>query len=172
MNPRPLLLAIAAAVVLAGPLGAQTNPDDILDGVVRSYGDLSASWLERVLPLALKTFALLATLEFAVSGLFWALGRESLDVIAAALLKKFIVLAFLFSLLTLFPIWLPAVTHGFEVAGQTASATSALSPSRVLDLGITISEHMQASLEEVGLLANPAGVLIGCATSILVLIAY
>jgi type IV secretory pathway TrbL component len=81
--------------------------------LVRDYQTAAGSWLERIVPVAERTFALLATLELAVSGLWWALGREGLDAAFAALLRKFVLLSFLFSLIYLFPLWVPAITRGF-----------------------------------------------------------
>jgi len=165
-----VLVVIAAA---AAPLHAQApTPDGILDGVVQDYGAAASQWLDRILPFAQRTFALLATLELAISGLFWALGREGLDAIAAALLKKFIVIAFLFSLLTAFPLWLPFITRSFDVAGQTAAGVTAANPSRILDLGISIASHIVLSVGDVGLLVHPTGVILGSVTAVLVLLAY
>jgi type IV secretion system protein TrbL len=152
---------------------AQPPPDGgILDSLVRGYQDLSVSWLERIQPLAQRTFAILATLELAVSGLFWAVGREGLDAIAASLLRKFIVLAFLYSLLTLFPFWIPAITNGFQAAGQVASQTSAVNPSQVLDLGATIASKMLLSFGALGFAVNPVGVLLATFTAIFVMISF
>ena len=95
-------VVLAAAGLLAAVTAAAQGPapDSVLDGVVRTYEQAAVSWLANVIPLAMRTFALLATLELAVSGLWWAVGREGLDAVAAGLLKKFIVLAFAFSLLS------------------------------------------------------------------------
>jgi type IV secretion system protein TrbL len=169
-----LLLALAAGVLLPAALAAQQppDPDAVLDGVVHEYGGVAAGWLERVLPMAQRTFALLATLELAVSGLLWALAGTALDQVAAGLLKKFIVLAFFLMLLTSFPLWLPAVFHGFEVAGQTATGIASTNPSRLFDLGLSIADHMLLALGEIGLLAHPAGVLVGTFATLIVVLAY
>jgi type IV secretion system protein TrbL len=163
------------ALFFAIPAWSHAQPppaDGILDGIVRGYQDLSVSWLERIQPLAQRTFAILATLELAVSGLFWAIGREGLDAIAASLLRKFIVLAFLYSLLTLFPFWIPAITNGFQAAGQAASQTSGVNPSQVLDLGGTIASKMLLSFGVLGFAVNPVGVLLASFTSFFVVIAF
>jgi len=162
-----LLLPATAAAQPAAP-----TPDSVLDSVVAGYRDASAGWLDRLLPLAMRTFALLATLELAVSGLFWALGREGLDAVLAALLRKFIVLSFLFSLLSAFPLWLPVVTQGFEAAGQAGSGTAAVNPAQLLDYGIAIAGRMLAADEQLGILTQPATVLIGAATALIVVLAY
>lgn len=172
---RRLVLLVVLALFFAVPAWSHAQPpppDGILDGLVRGYQDLSVSWLARIQPLAQRTFAILATLELAVSGLFWAIGREGLDAIAASLLRKFIVLAFLYSLLTLFPFWIPAITNGFQAAGQAASQTSVVNPSQVLDLGGTIASKMLLSFGALGFLVNPVGVLLASFTSFFVVIAF
>jgi type IV secretion system protein TrbL len=169
-----LALALALPLALATPaaLRAQTAPDGLLDTLVRSYQDLSASWLDRIQPLAQRTFALLATLELAVSGLLWAIGRDSPDAAAAGLLRKMIVLSFLFSLLTLFPLWIPSITSGFDAAGQTVSATAAVNPSQILDLGATIASRMALAMGSLGILVNPVGTLLGTLACALVVLAF
>jgi type IV secretion system protein TrbL len=170
-------LAFCAALLLlllAAAAGAQTPPagEGVLDGVVRSYQTISSSWLERIAPLAERTFAVLAALEFAVSGLWWALGREALDAVLAALLKKFVLLSFLYSLIYLFPFWVPAIFRGFEAAGQAASGSTAVNPSQVLDLGITIASNILLSFGSIGFLANPSGNLIASFTALAVVVAF
>jgi type IV secretion system protein TrbL len=162
MTTRTVLLAAALLVLLAAAAAAQApSPDAILDGVVRGYSDASAGWLERVFPFAQRLFAILATLEFAVSGIFWAVGRDSLDAVAAALLRKFMLLAFLLTVLWQFPLWLPVVTRGFEAAGQTASGTQVVNPSQIFDYGLTIGGHILVAVDEAGVLTDPAGVFLG-----------
>lgn len=168
-------VAAALAVLFAAATAAAAQappPDAILDGVVRGYSEASAGWLERVFPFAQRLFALLATLELAVSGLVWALGRDSLDAVAAALLRKFMLLAFLFTLLWQFPLWLPVVTRGFEAAGQAASGTQVVNPSRIFDYGLTIGGHILLAVDDAGVLADPSGVFLGEVTVLIVVLAY
>jgi type IV secretion system protein TrbL len=168
-------ITVAAALTLPAAAGGQVpapSPDGILDGVVQEYGAASLGWLAAVLPMAQRLFAMLATLELAVSGIFWAVGREGLDAVAAALLRKFIVLSFLFTLLFEFPLWLPYVTRGFEAAGQAASGTSTVNPSQILGYGISIGAHMLSAIEDAGLLTHPAGVFVADFTALIVILAY
>jgi hypothetical protein len=90
----------------------------------------------------------------------------------AALLKKFVRLSFLYSLLYLFPFWVPAIFRGFEAAGQAASGSTAVNPSQVLDLGLTIASNILLSFGSIGFLANPAGNLIASFTALAVVIAF
>jgi type IV secretion system protein TrbL len=167
--------AVGAVLLLALLLGsaatAQPAPG-VLDGLVSSYQTISASWLGRVVPMAQQTFALLATLEFAISGIWWALGRDALDAVLAALLKKFMLLSFLYALLALFPTWVPMIVRGFEQAGQTASGSASINPSELLDDGITIASHILLSFGSLGFLANPSGNLVASLTALAVLIAF
>jgi type IV secretion system protein TrbL len=146
--------------------------DGLLDSLVHDYETSSASWLERIAPLAQRTFAILAALEFAVSGLWWALGRDSLDEIGASLLRKFFLLSFLYSLIYLFPLWVPFVTRGFQTAGQTAAGINTVNPSQLLDLGLTIASHMLLSFGSLGFLANPTGNIVASITAFFVVLAY
>jgi type IV secretion system protein TrbL len=165
-------LALLLPAVAAGQGTPPPNADGILDGVVQSYAQASFGWLGTVLPMAQRLFAMLATLELAVSGIFWALGRESLDAVAAALLRKFIVLSFLFTLLFEFPLWLPYVTRGFEAAGQAASGTTTVNPSQILDYGIAIGAHMLAAIDDAGLFTHPGEALVADGAAMIVIIAY
>jgi type IV secretion system protein TrbL len=172
LSAASLLLAAATAGAQTPSPGPPGAPDGILDGVVHTYSSASIAWLATVLPIAQRLFAVLATLELAVSGLFWALSRETLDAVAAALLRKFIVLSFLFTLLFEFPLWIPAITRSFEAAGQAASGTTAVNPSLLLDDGIAIGAHMLQAIDDAGLLTHPAGTLVAEATALIVILAY
>ena len=86
-------------------------------------------------------------------------------------MKKIIALC-LFSLLTLFPFWVPTITDSFQAAGQAVSATSVVNPSAVLDLGASIASKMTLSLGYLGFLVNPVGVLIGSFAVFFVVVAF
>jgi type IV secretion system protein TrbL len=170
-----LALAVLAAVVLPAAAAGQATGggDGVLDSVVGDYQSASAGWLERLLPLAQRTFAVLAALEFAVSGLWWALGRETLDAALAALLRKVFVLSLFFFLLYAFPLGVPAIVSGFADAGQIgAGASGGVNPSLVLDLGITIASNLLVAYGDLGFLTDPAGAVLGSLSALIVLLCY
>ncbi len=109
-----VLVVIGSMAASGAALAQSLPPGGYLDEVVQQYQTASGSWLERLVPMAQRTFAVLAALELAVSGMWWALGREGLDATTAAALRKFILLSFLFSLITLFPLWSGAIVGGFR----------------------------------------------------------
>jgi type IV secretion system protein TrbL len=168
-----LVFALVGALVFPHAASGQAaSTDGLLDGLVHDYETYSESWLSRVVPLAQRTFAILAALEFAVSGLWWALGRDSIDEIGASLLRKFIVLSFLYALIYLFPVWVPFLMRGFQTAGQTAAAVNTVNPSQLLDVGLTIASNMLLSFGSLGFLANPAGNIVASITAFFVVLAY
>lgn len=157
----------AFALLLATP-----PPTGILDGLVDGYQSISGHWLEQILPMARQIFAILGVLEIALSGLLWALQRTTLDQVAAEFVKKSALLSFYFALLIAFPAWIPQIPLGFERAGQVASGTGSLSPSALVDTGITIGNNMMLSFGSLGFLANPSGNILASLTALLVIVSY
>src|SRR4029079_4122367 len=80
--------------------------------------------------------------------------------------------AFGFVLLSQFPLWVPRITQGFAEAGKQASGTTALSPSSILDEGITLSGNILTATGSTGFLANPSGNLVGSLVSLIVLLVF
>ncbi|HXU44465.1 MAG TPA: P-type conjugative transfer protein TrbL [Thermoanaerobaculia bacterium] len=162
-------IALAAGVLglaTAAPASAQ-----LLDAIVSSYQSSSGLWLQRMLPIAQGTFALLAAIELAISGLLWGLRRDSIDQILGEALKKFLLLSFLFALISAFPLFVPMITHGFEAAGQVASGQTVVNPSGVLAIGIELATQILLS---VGSLSSfyPVGSTVASFTALIVVLAF
>jgi P-type conjugative transfer protein TrbL len=104
-----------------------------------AFRTAATGWQARLLPIAQRTFMLLAALEFCVSGLVWAVKRESLDDLAAKFLLKFTLIAFLLTLLTAFNTWVPPIFDGFVAAGQQVAGRGVLTPNGILGLGAQIA---------------------------------
>lgn len=115
------VLLCGVVVAIAHAQGGSPSSEPVLDGIVTRYRTASSSWLPRLLPIAQRTFATLAAIEFAISGLLWGLRRDSLDEIAAKFLIKFTLTAFLLTLITSFGSWIPTIIDGFAVAGEHAT---------------------------------------------------
>lgn len=170
---RVLWIAAAAGFALAASLAAQgTGDTGTLDSVVHDYQTISASWLSTLLPLTQRLFAILAAIEFAVSGAIWLLNGRSLDEMLGEFIRKFILIAFLLSLILTFQSWIPKIVEGFEFAGQRASGTPTVNPSAILDMGVTIASNMLLSFGSLGFLANPGGNMLASFTAFLTLIAF
>lgn len=164
-------LGILVALALIAPPAAQAQ---VMDGIVDEYRGASSQWLERMLPIAQGTFAILAAIEFAVSGIVWGLRRESLDQMMGQALKKFLLLSFLFALISAFPLFVPNVIHGFEVAGQRATGFPVVNPTHAFGLGQLLSGLILVAAYDSlgGSLLNLPAALLGVLAALLVLLAF
>ena len=168
-------LAVCAlvALVIAEPALAQAQNPPVLDGIANQYRDASRLWRPRLIPIAQQLFMLLASIEFAVSGMVWALRRDRLDDIAAKFLLKFTLVAFLLALITSFTFWIPPIVNGFAAAGERAiGAGGTISPSGIMDIGRESSLSILNALDIGVMLSNPAMAIYGALAALLVALAY
>lgn len=151
---------------------AQTQ-QPVLDGIANQYRDASRLWRPRLVPIAQQLFMLLASIEFAVSGLVWALRHDRLDDIAAKFLLKFTLTAFLLALITGFTFWIPPIVNGFAAAGERAIGSSGtVSPSGIIDIGRETSLSILSALDVGVMLTNPAMAIYGAIAAFVVALAY
>ena len=163
-----------SGLVLALPALAQAPAEQpVLDGIANQYRDASRLWRPRLIPIAQRLFMLLASIEFALSGMIWALRRDSLDDIAAKFLLKFTLVAFLLALITSFTYWIPPIVNGFAAAGERAiGAGGTVSPSGVIDIGRETSLSILEALDAGVMLSNPAMAIYGAIAALIVALAY
>ncbi|HXC24738.1 MAG TPA: P-type conjugative transfer protein TrbL [Gemmatimonadaceae bacterium] len=155
--------SIAAGVIILLALGAtlhaQGTPPNgnpqMLDGIAGAYRTASQVWVARLLPIAQRTFALLATLELIISGTLWTFRRDTIDDIAGRFLLKFILMSFMLTLITGFHTWVPPIIAGFVTAGESATGLSGLSPSAVLELGWQASAAILHSISVSNAVLDP-----------------
>ena len=164
-------------VASAGTLGAQTAVQDpnapVLGTITDSYRLSSQVWLARLVPVAQRTFVLLAGIEVALSGLIYGLKRQHMDELASRFVLKCGLLSFLFALITSFPLWIPKIVAGFAAAGEAAvGAQGTINPSDVIDLGIALAGKLLASFDVAGILRDPVMVIFGAICAVVVLFAY
>ena len=168
-----LTSCVLVALAITEPALAQAQNPPVLDGIANQYRDASRLWRPRLIPIAQQLFMLLASLEFAVSGMVWALRRDRLDDIAAKFLLKFTLVAFLLALITSFTFWIPPIVNGFAAAGERAIGTSGtISPSGIMDIGRESSLTILNALDIGVMLSNPAMAIYGALAALLVALAY
>lgn len=168
---RILLLGLAACVVLAAPDASAAQEPGVLDRMTLDYRAAYLGWVDRLLPVAQRTFALLAGIEFAVAGALWML-RGDLDEMASGLVLKFAFLAFWFALLFSFEFWVPPILDGFISAGRIGSGGVTLSPSSVLDIGDRIFFEINESVGGGSLLLNPVAVLTALVAAVIAALCF
>ncbi len=146
-----LLLALTAGVALAQDGGA-----DVAGDFTEEFRLAASGWTDTLRPLAQRTFALLAGIEFAVSAAAWGLRRGSADDVLGQLFLKVALVSFLFMCLTFFDEWIPAIVNSFVRAGQEAAGVTELNPTGVLELGLELYASMVEGSMDLGMLLSPA----------------
>ena len=169
---RNLLPAVFLLVLLGLALVPVAAHAQVFDEVRSAYDTASSQWLDRLLPVAQHTFASLAVVELAISALLWGLRRTALEDLCANFLLKFLVLSFCYTLITFFPLWVPAITHGFETAGQIASGSTTVNPTQVLEDGEQLSIGLMLAANDSGFFTHPAASLISMALAFLVWLSF
>jgi type IV secretion system protein TrbL len=155
-----LLSCVAATLIAASVATAQSANvgGQYLDGIRDAYRLAASGWRARLLPLAQRTFMLLAALEFCVSGLVWAVKRDTLDDLAAKFLLKFLLMSFLLTLITSFDLWFPAILNGFAAAGEQVIGRGTMSPDAIIGMGGSLAYSI---LEAISLTVLAHDVLVG-----------
>ena len=145
-----------AAAVVSTVLVEAAIAQEVAGDLTEEFRLTADAWTGRLKPLAQRTFALLAGIEFAVSALVWGLRRGSLSEAAGAFFLKCAVLSFLFMLLLFFESWVPAIISSFAQAGQHAAGSGGLNPTAVAELGLRLNGVMMEKAFGWGLLLSPA----------------
>lgn len=168
MKLRALVVLFALLLAFVVPTGAHASATGLFDRMVDSYSASSTVWLGRTTHYARNLFAILAALELVVFATLYVMSSSGKPL---AVLEKLILLAVLQALLTYYPIWLPKIIFSFQQIGQTASGTTTLSPSGIVDLGITLVGLLNLYL--IGpLLSNPLGTYLGALGTFILLAAF
>ncbi|HEY6322267.1 MAG TPA: P-type conjugative transfer protein TrbL [Thermoanaerobaculia bacterium] len=157
----------AAMLVAAQPAAA-----GLLDDLVKGYQTAASSWLATLVPMAERTFGILAGIEIAVGALMWFVNRKTIDEMFLAFIRKILVLGLFYGFLSQFPLWVPRIVEGFQAAGQAASQTQELSPSGVIQVGIDISTRLLKASSLIGLLLPAVGMFLAPVVVLIVMIAF
>jgi P-type conjugative transfer protein TrbL len=112
----------------------------VLDSAQEFYRDTTRTWLAPISAIARRLFVTLAAIEISISGMVWAVRRDSLDEMAAKFLFKFIILSFVLLLITGAGFWLRPLVNSLAVAGSVAGVVPVpAGPSEVVDLGVRVA---------------------------------
>jgi type IV secretion system protein TrbL len=152
------LAALAVGVTASVAVAQGTTNAPYLDGIRDAYRVAAGGWRAQLVPLAQRTFMLLAAIEFCVSGLVWAVKRDALDDLAAKFLLKFTLIAFLLTLITSFNVWFPAILNGFAAAGEQVIGRGTMSPDAIIGVGGSLAYNI---LKGISLTVLAHDVLIG-----------
>jgi type IV secretion system protein TrbL len=164
--------AAATCFALALLLSAQPAAAGVLDDLVKGYQTAANGWLSTLVPMAERTFGILAGLEIAVGALMWVVNRKTVDEMLLAFIRKILVLGLFYLFLSQFPQWVPRIVQGFQAAGQAASQTQDLSPSGVMKVGIDVSTRLMEAANNVGFFMPSVPLIIMPLVAMIVMIAF
>lgn len=170
---RVIVLGLGAVVAVAGVAAAQAGGgEQYLDGIRDAYRSAAGGWRAQLIPIAQRTFMLLAAIEFCVSGLVWTIKRDALDDLAAKFLLKFTVIAFLLTLITSFDVWFPAILNGFATAGEQVIGRGTMSPDTIIGVGASLAYSIMSSISLTVLARDPLIGAFGLVCALAVAAAY
>jgi type IV secretion system protein TrbL len=166
-----VVATVGLAAVAHGQVADPNAP--VMDAIASGYRLASEGWLARLMPVAQRTFIVLAGIEVAISGALYGFRREALDELAGRFVLKIGVMAFLFGLITSYATWIPPIVNGFATAGEQAiGATGTVDPSDVLDIGVSLAGLLLHALDGMGVLQHPTTAMFGALSAAVVLGAY
>lgn len=145
------------------------EPSNILDQVIGAFQAVSYPTLLRVIGPAQTLFVTLFAIDFAWDLATWSLS-DAPDLFTRAL-HKFVRFLILWGALITTPFWLPELVGGFDQIGRTMTGLGGLSPSAILDQGLSLSFTMWLVWDPLtGILDLPAQLLWrGVASSVLLI---
>lgn len=127
----------------------------------------------RLVPVGQRTFALLAAIEVAISGLAYGLRRDALEEVLSRFVLKFAMLSVVLTAVTFSGTWLPIVLNGFAAAGERAvGQTGITDPSEVIDLGASIAGQMMSIMDGWGIVRHPVLSLYSAICAVIVFLSY
>jgi type IV secretion system protein TrbL len=170
--PPGIAASAALAAVALAAVSADAQQPGILDRTALTYRQASFVWMDRLHPLALRTFVPLAGIEFAISGLLWILNdKETLESIGGQFIRKFTFVSFWFAILFSWELWIPYLAEGFRYAGVAASGRTTLDPSEIVRIGIDLQMAIASAAFDL-LSFNPFSEFSIQIAALLVLVAY
>lgn len=168
------LSALAVGLYLvAGSASAQAVPNTaILDGIADSYEAAATGWMGPMLAYANRLFALLLTIELAVTGTKYVLEKDDTRSLIAALANKILGVGFFYALLQFAPTWIPALMNSFRDAGATVGGATALSPSAVFARGLNFVIIIFKSISDMDMWDAVGVVLAALPAAVFIIIAF
>lgn len=144
----------------------------ILTTITEQYRQAASGWYRHLFEMAVGLFGLLAIIELAWTGVWWAFAKKDIESIWTEFLKKIMVILFFYWILQNAHVFMPAILQSFIMIGADASGVKTLDPSAVLAQGVQIAANVLQPLSLIGLVSSPAASLVGAFTWLIVIICF
>ena len=137
---RGKLFLAAILFVAASTAHAQnTNPTGQSNMVFTMYANAATQWMQVAHGYAQTLFGLLAIIDFCFTAAMLALEGHELNTYMARILRKLMTISFFAVILAQGTYWMGAISASFIKVGQTASGTTAVTPSQILGDGFSMA---------------------------------
>ncbi len=145
----------------------------VMNDVLFQFEAASSSWVLALQPLALTTFASLAALELAWTGIRSAIQPQgSLERVFELLFRKAVFLGFVYWLIDVSPALMPLIIGSFQRAGAIASGIDSLHPSSFLATGVSVASNYLSQVNELGLVLDPLGVFMAASGALVTVVVF
>jgi len=138
-----VLIAGALLFVAAPECQAQAPENNALSTIVEAYRTRSAAWEPVIRRYALSLFWLLATIQFAWTAIRVVLEGEDLKGIAAALVKRTLLVGLFYLFLVNGTSWAALIVDSMSQLATEANAangiTTTIKPATILDIGLSLA---------------------------------
>lgn len=132
-------LVLAAVVFATVSTAHAQNPTGQSNMVFTMYANAATQWMQVAHGYAQKLFGLLAVIDFAWTAVMLALEGHELNTYMARIIRKLMTISFFAVILSQGTYWMGAISSSFIKVGQTASGTTAVTPSQILGDGFMMA---------------------------------
>jgi type IV secretion system protein TrbL len=144
-----------------------------LDILLDAYQEATEGWLAQALAAGQLLFRRLAALELVVFGLAVAFKSRSAESLFPELTWKLFLIAFLFTALLLYPLWVPAITPSFAALAGEITGFTTLNPVVVVKQGIAVALALLfTSISSGWIFPDPFGAALGILVSLAIVAAF
>lgn len=121
-----------------------------LDQITTDYLNAGQAFQKYLMGPANHLFALLAVISVGWSAIMWLLKRNDPDSFVLAMTKRMLLLGVWLAALQNGPVFFQQIIDSFVKLGQGASGINGLSPSAMVDRGVTLAHTIFANISQLG----------------------
>lgn len=150
-----------------------TDPGNsiILNDVLHQFLAALQKDYSRLEEIAKGLFYYLAGLQIAISAIWMMFKNDPLEA-AVKTIQLFFTIAVFYTLVLFGGTWMPQLIDGFISIGSSASGISSLTPSSVMDQGVSIGFAIMDNFSDWGWVTHPFGSLLACVLLIAIIVLY
>lgn len=143
----------------------------VLDQVLQEFLQALQGDYTRIENLAKGLFYYLAGIQIVISAIWLMFKGDPIEAMVKTI-QIFFTMAVFYTLVLFGGSWMPQIINGFISMGSTSSGISSLTPSSVMDQGVSIGFAIMDNFSHWGWVTHPFGSFLSCAILIAIIILY